>query len=73
MEQLDKALAKLTNVVEERRTEEAKKREQLAEKEAYLVAITKQITEQGLNVDDLITALSSNVRPSMNQSKRQPR
>lgn len=73
LEQLDEALTKLSNVVEERRTEEAKTRKQLAEKEAHLAAITKQIIEQGLNVDDLITALSSNVKSSMNQSKRQPR
>lgn len=72
MEQLEEAYGKFTTVIEERREEEAKIREEQAEKEAQLAAIAKQISEQGLDVNELISALSSN-KPAKTQAKRQPR
>ena len=41
-------------------------------KKLRLAAIAKQITEQGLDVNELISALSSN-KPAKTQAKRQPR
>ncbi len=59
LDQLEAAHSKLTTIVEERREEEETLRAEQAEKEAKLAAIAKQIKEQGIDVSELISALSS--------------
>ncbi|HBC3529438.1 TPA: H-NS histone family protein [Vibrio parahaemolyticus] len=69
-EQLEEALAKLTTVVEERR--EADELEQLEreEQEEKMAAIAKQITQQGIDVKELVRALANETKP---KAKRAPR
>ncbi|ALR95646.1 H-NS family nucleoid-associated regulatory protein [Vibrio alginolyticus] len=69
-EQLEEALGKFTTVVEERR--EADELEQLerTEKEEKMVAIAKQIAQQGIDVEELVHALAGEPKP---KAKRAPR
>lgn len=69
-EQLEEALGKFTTVVEERR--EADELEQLerTEKEEKMVAIAKQIAQQGIDVEELVHALAGETKP---KAKRAPR
>ncbi len=69
-EQLEEALEKLTTVVEERR--EADELEQLEreEKEEKMAAIAKQITQQGIDIEELVRALANETKP---KAKRTPR
>lgn len=71
-EQLEEALEKFTTVVEERR--EADELEQLerAEKEEKMAAIAKQITQQGIDVEELVRALASETK-AKKSTKRPPR
>ncbi|ELO1776098.1 H-NS histone family protein [Vibrio fluvialis] len=73
LEQLEEALAKLTTVTEERRAEALKLRQEKAERDARLAVIVKQISDQGLDMNELISALSCQSRNIKQQSKRQPR
>lgn len=59
LDQLEEARSKLTTIVEERREEEEALRAEQAEKEAKLATIAKQIKEQGIDVNELVSALSS--------------
>nr|WP_319554459.1 H-NS family nucleoid-associated regulatory protein [uncultured Vibrio sp.] len=71
LDQLEEAYSKLTTVVEERREEEEVLRAEQAEKEAKLAAIAKQIKEQGIDVNELVSALSS--KKVKSKGKRQVR
>ncbi|EJL6400887.1 H-NS histone family protein [Vibrio navarrensis] len=74
LEQLEEAYSKFTMVLEERRVEEEALRAEQAEKEAKLAEIAKQISAQGLDVNELISALSSaSTKKSKKQGKREPR
>jgi len=73
LEQLNEAHSKLSTIVEERREEEAKSRELDLEREAKLAAIAKQIQAEGLDINEVISALSSNTNSSKQKSKRAPR
>ncbi|GAL11474.1 DNA-binding protein H-NS [Vibrio astriarenae] len=72
LDQLEEALNKLTVVVEERQAIEEQKKENEAERLAQLESITQQISQTGINVEELINALSgqTNKKPI---SKRSPR
>ncbi|MDV6253503.1 H-NS family nucleoid-associated regulatory protein [Vibrio sp. EA2] len=71
LNQLEEACSKLTTVVEERREEEETLRAEQVEKEAKLAAIAKQIKEQGIDVNELVSALS--LKKSKSKGKRQAR
>jgi DNA-binding protein H-NS len=73
LEQLNEAHSKLLLVVEERREEEAKLREQEQAKEAKLAAIARQIKDQGIDINEVISALSSASSSTKQKSKRTPR
>ncbi len=67
--QLQEARDKLTIVVQERQESEKELRAAQAERETKLAEITKQIAQDGLNVEDLINALSNHEK----KGKREPR
>ncbi|WP_372379316.1 H-NS family nucleoid-associated regulatory protein [Vibrio natriegens] len=71
LDQLEEAHNKLTTIVEERREEEEVLRAEQAEKEAKFAAIAKQIKEQGIDVNELVSALSS--KKVKSKGKRQGR
>ncbi|EGR2045553.1 transcriptional regulator [Vibrio parahaemolyticus] len=71
LDQLEEAHSKLTTIVEERREEEEALRAEQAEKEAKLATIAKQIKEQGIDVNELVSALSS--KKVKSKGKRQAR
>ncbi|EGQ7878100.1 H-NS histone family protein [Vibrio parahaemolyticus] len=71
LDQLEEARSKLTTIVEERREEEEALRAEQAEKEAKLATIAKQIKEQGIDVNELVSALSS--KKVKSNGKRQVR
>ena len=71
LDQLEEAHNKLTTIVEERREEEEVLRAEQAEREAKLAAIAKQIKEQGIDVNELVSALSS--KKVKSKGKRQAR
>ncbi|HAS6239123.1 TPA: H-NS histone family protein [Vibrio vulnificus] len=71
LDQLEEAHSKLTTIVEERREEEEALRAEQAEKEAKLATIAKQIKEQGIDVNELVSALSS--KKVKSNGKRQAR
>ncbi|NLS11448.1 H-NS histone family protein [Vibrio sp. SM6] len=71
LEQLEEALDKLNTVVSERRESEEAERAALAEQEEKLAAIAEQISQQGIDVDALISALSGETKTK--KSKRAPR
>ncbi|EGQ8174166.1 TPA: H-NS histone family protein [Vibrio parahaemolyticus] len=71
LDQLEEAHSKLTTIVEERREEEEALRAEQAEKEAKLATIAKQIKEQGIDVNELVSALSS--KKVKSNGKRQVR
>ncbi|PNH83390.1 H-NS histone family protein [Vibrio diazotrophicus] len=73
LEQLNEAHSKLLLVVEERREEEAKLREQEQAKEAKLAVIARQIKDQGIDINEVISALSSTSSSNKQRSKRAPR
>ena len=73
LEQLQEAHSKLSTVVEERRNEELKSQEQKLIKEVQLAEITRQIKEQGLDVSEVILALTSASASMKSKSKRAPR
>lgn len=72
LEQLEEALEKLTIVVTERKEAEEAEREALAEQEAKLADIKKQIESLGLDKEAVLNALSGEA-PSKSKSKRAPR
>ncbi|MDN3699836.1 H-NS family nucleoid-associated regulatory protein [Vibrio artabrorum] len=71
LEQLEEALDKLTIVVQERQESEAEERAAKAEQEAKLSAIAEQIAKDGIDVADLIAALSGEAKTKT--AKRAPR
>jgi DNA-binding protein H-NS len=73
LEQLEEALDKLTIVVQERQEAEAEERAARAEQEAKLAAIADQIAKDGIDVADLIAALSGESKAKGTKSKRAPR
>ncbi|MDN3613142.1 H-NS family nucleoid-associated regulatory protein [Vibrio gallaecicus] len=73
LEQLEEALDKLTTVVQERQESEAEERAAKAEQEAKLAAIAEQIAKDGIDVADLIAALSGETKSKGPKAKRAPR
>lgn len=73
LEQLEEALDKLTIVVQERQESEAEERAAKAEQEAKLSAIAEQIAKDGIDVADLIAALSGEAKSKTTKAKRAPR
>ncbi|EGU41188.1 DNA-binding protein H-NS [Vibrio ichthyoenteri ATCC 700023] len=71
LEQLQEALSKLTTVVDERRDEESQLIAEQEEKEAKLKAIADTLTRDGIDINDLMNALSK--QPIKTKSKRAPR
>ncbi|TCN78594.1 DNA-binding protein H-NS [Vibrio crassostreae] len=68
--QLEEALSKFSKVVKERRTEEDKIKIELEKKQEKLEEIAKQIREQGLDSNAVISALSSQ-QQAKSKNKRQ--
>ena len=71
-EQLEEALEKLTIVVEERRAAAEEEKAALAEREAKLAEYAQMIAKDGIDVEDLISALSGETK-SKPRKKREPR
>ncbi|MBY7924734.1 H-NS family histone-like protein [Vibrio fluvialis] len=69
--QLEDALYKLTSVVKERRYAESQRIQEQTEKEERLAAIAKQITDQGMDLQDLLSALSK--QPATKKAQRKVR
>ncbi|EGR3456424.1 transcriptional regulator [Vibrio parahaemolyticus] len=69
--ELDEAYSKFKTVVEERRLEEEAIRAEQIKKEEKLADIARQIKEQGLDVYELLSALSSTTPKK--KGKRKPR
>ncbi|ENC9835260.1 H-NS histone family protein [Vibrio fluvialis] len=69
--QLEDALLKLTSVVKERRYAESKRIQEQAEKEERLAAIAKQISDQGLDLNDILSVLSN--KPAAKKAQRKVR
>lgn len=72
LEQLEEALEKLTIVVQERQESEAEEREAREEREAKLAEYAQMIAKDGIDVEDLIAALSGESK-STTKKKRAPR
>ncbi|EGQ7973420.1 H-NS histone family protein [Vibrio parahaemolyticus] len=72
LEQMEDALAKFTIVVEERREAEEKELAEQEEKEAKLSEIAKQIKAEGLDVEQLIAALSNSGSTKVKTRKPRP-
>ena len=73
LEQLKEALDKLTIVVQERQESEVEERAAKAEQEAKLSSIAEQIAKDGIDVADLIAALSGEAKTKSAKTKRAPR
>ncbi|EFP98597.1 H-NS family nucleoid-associated regulatory protein [Vibrio caribbeanicus] len=73
LEQLEEALDKMTTVVEERREAEEADMAAQAEQEAKLAAIAQQISQDGIDVEALISALAGENKKGKGKSKRAPR
>ncbi len=71
-EQLEEALEKLKQVVEERRAAAEEEKAALAEKEAKLNEYAQMITKDGIDVEDLISALAGKTKVKTHK-KREPR
>lgn len=71
-EQLEEALEKLTVVVEERRSAADEEKAALAEREAKLAEYAQMIAKDGIDVEDLISALSGETK-TKTRKKREPR
>ncbi|AMF92620.1 transcriptional regulator [Vibrio fluvialis] len=72
IEQLEDALSKLSSVVKERRYAESKRIQEQKEKEERLAAIAKQISEEGLDLKDLLSTLSNKSATKKVQRKARP-
>lgn len=72
LEQLEEALDKLTIVVEERKSSEEEELAAKAEREAKLKSYAEQIAQDGIDVEELIAALSGEGATKPKQ-KRAPR
>lgn len=73
LEQLEEALDKLSTVVQERQEAEAEEQKARAEQEEKLAAIAEQIASDGIDVDALISALSTETKGKKAKGKRAPR
>lgn len=75
LEQLEEALVKLTQVVDERREWEEHENAERAEREAKLAAIANQITNDGIDVEALIAALAgeNKAKPKAKRAPRPPK
>ncbi|MDG3087683.1 H-NS family nucleoid-associated regulatory protein [Vibrio hannami] len=72
LEQLEEALDKLTIVVDERRSAAEEEKAALAEREAKLSEYAQMIAQDGIDVEDLIAALSGETK-TKTRKKRDPR
>ncbi|EKO3904817.1 H-NS family nucleoid-associated regulatory protein [Vibrio fluvialis] len=72
IEQLEDALSKLSSVVKERRYAESKLMQEQKEKEERLAAIAKQISDQGLDLNDILSVLSNKTATKKAQRKVRP-
>lgn len=72
LEQLEEALEKLTTVVAERQESEAEDRAARAEREAKLAEYAAMIAKDGIDVEELVAALSGESKVKT-KSKRAPR
>ncbi len=72
MEQLEEALDKLTTVVEERRDAYEEEKAANAEREAKLSEYAQMIAKDGIDLEDLIQALSGETK-TKTRKKREPR
>ncbi|MFA0085880.1 transcriptional regulator [Vibrio sp. 10N.286.49.C2] len=72
VEQLEEALEKLTIVVTERRESDEEERAEREAREAKLSEYAQMIAKDGIDVEDLIAALSGESK-AKNKSKRAPR
>ncbi|WP_375753490.1 H-NS family nucleoid-associated regulatory protein [Vibrio sp. HN007] len=72
LEQLEEALDKLTTVVDERRSAAEEEKAALAEREAKLSEYAQMIAQDGIDVEDLIAALSGETK-TKTRKKREPR
>ncbi|MGF1772193.1 H-NS family nucleoid-associated regulatory protein [Vibrio maritimus] len=72
LEQLEEALEKLTTVVGERQEAEAEEREAKQAREAKLTEYAQMIAQDGIDVEDLIAALSGESKGKA-KAKRAPR
>jgi DNA-binding protein H-NS len=71
-EQLEEALEKLSTVVEERREAADKERADAELREAKLAEYAQMIAKDGIDLDDLISALSGESK-TKTRKKREPR
>jgi len=71
-EQLEEALEKLTIIVEERRSAAEEEKAALVEREAKLAEYAQMIAKDGIDVADLISALSGESK-TKTRKKREPR
>ncbi|MBW3694645.1 transcriptional regulator [Vibrio sp. T187] len=72
LEQLEEALDKLTIVVQERQETEAADRAEKEAREAKLAEYAQMIAKDGIDVEDLIAALSGEAKATT-KKKRAPR
>lgn len=73
LEQLEEALEKLTTVVTERREIEEAELAAAAEQEAKLSAIAAQISQEGIDIQALISTLEGETKGNKPKAKRAPR
>lgn len=71
--EVEELLEKLTTVVVERREVEEQELAEQAEREAKLAEYAKMIAKDGIDLDDLISAMSGSDSKSKTRKKRQPR
>lgn len=72
-EELEELQGKLSTVIEERRAEAEKEAAEAAEREAKLAEYAKKIAEDGIDLEDLVAALSGTETKTKTRKKRQPR
>ncbi|WP_105902794.1 H-NS family histone-like protein [Vibrio gangliei] len=73
LQEVEELLEKLTTVVEERREAEEKELAEQAEREAKLAEYAQMIAKDGIDLEDLIAAMSGSETKSKSRKKRTPR
>lgn len=71
--EVEELLEKLTTVVAERKEAEEQELAEQAEREAKLAEYAKMIAKDGIDLEDLISAMSGGESKSKARKKRQPR
>lgn len=71
--EVEELLEKLTTVVEERKEAEEQELAEQAVREAKLAEYAKMIAKDGIDLEDLISAMSGGESKSKARKKRQPR